>query len=114
MISCTEFIYSLVEDMGFSPETGDTVTRIVTAVFIVMLAIGADYLCKWIINGPLKRIAQKTHNTAPAGSMPTEKSLFHPRVRRPPLIPDRIPGPLNVPQYKTPEAPPKARPSPPS
>ncbi len=48
--------------MGFSPETGDTVTRIVTAVFIVMLAIGADYLCKWIINGPLKRIAQKTHN----------------------------------------------------
>lgn len=58
----TEFIYSLVEDMGFSPETGDTVTRIVTAVFIVMLAIGADYLCKWIINGPLKRIAQKTHN----------------------------------------------------
>lgn len=58
----TEFIYSLVEDMGFSPETGDTVTRIVTAVFIVMLAVGADYLCKWIINGPLKRIAQKTHN----------------------------------------------------
>lgn len=59
----TSFIYSIIEKMGFSPEVNTILERIVIVLFIIIVATVSDYICKWLINDPLKRLAQKTRNT---------------------------------------------------
>ena len=58
----TSHIYSLIETMEFSEQTNIILYRCVIILFIAILAVVSDYVSKWLINNPLKKLAQKTRN----------------------------------------------------
>lgn len=58
----TSYIYSLIETMEFSEQTNIILYRCVIILFIAILAVVSDYVSKWLINNPLKKLAQKTRN----------------------------------------------------
>lgn len=58
----TSHIYSLIETMEFSEQTNIILYRCVIILFIAILAVVSDYVSKWLINNPLKKLAQKTQN----------------------------------------------------
>ena len=58
----TSHIYSLIETMKFSEQTNIILYRCVIILFIAILAVVSDYVSKWLINNPLKKLAQKTRN----------------------------------------------------
>lgn len=58
----TSHIYSLIETMEFSEQTSIILYRCVIILFIAILAVVSDYVSKWLINNPLKKLAQKTRN----------------------------------------------------
>ena len=58
----TSHIYSLIETMEFSEQTNIILYRCVIILFITILAVVSDYVSKWLINNPLKKLAQKTRN----------------------------------------------------
>lgn len=58
----TSHIYSLIETMEFSEQTNIILYRCVIILFIAILAVVSDYASKWLINNPLKKLAQKTRN----------------------------------------------------
>lgn len=55
----TSHIYSLIETMEFSEQTNIILYRCVIILFIAILAVVSDYVSKWLINNPLKKLAQK-------------------------------------------------------
>lgn len=58
----TSHIYSLIETMELSEQTNIILYRCVIILFIAILAVVSDYVSKWLINNPLKKLAQKTRN----------------------------------------------------
>ena len=58
----TSHIYSLIETMEFSEQTNIILYRCVIILFIAIMAVVSDYVSKWLINNPLKKLAQKTRN----------------------------------------------------
>ncbi|MEG1574149.1 MAG: mechanosensitive ion channel [Bacteroidales bacterium] len=58
-----KYIQELFSSFDLSPVMMQILSRAIVIAFILFIAIISDYICKWIINNPLRKIAEKTKFT---------------------------------------------------
>lgn len=63
MQTIQNWIYHLLVDWGVVYDASSTLDNIIILLFIILLTIGIDYICRYIVLGMFKRLAQKTKNT---------------------------------------------------
>ena len=61
MINSGSWINGILIGWGVDPKIANTFDEMIIAAFLVILAIGLDYLCQAIFVGSMKKLAQHTH-----------------------------------------------------
>lgn len=61
MINLGSWMNGILIDWGVDPKIANTFDEMIIAAFLVILAIGLDYLCQAIFVGSMKKLAQHTH-----------------------------------------------------
>ena len=61
MINLGSWMNGILIGWGVDPKIANTIDEMIIAAFLVILAIGLDYLCQAIFVGSMKKLAQHTH-----------------------------------------------------
>lgn len=58
-----KYIQESLSSLDLSPATTRIFSQALVILFILFIAVISDYICKWIINNPLRKIAERTKVT---------------------------------------------------
>ena len=84
MINLGSWMNGILIGWGVDPKIANTFDEMIIAAFLVILAIGLDYLCQAIFVGSMKKLAQHTHYQW--DSLLLKRKVVHPLVHTIPGI----------------------------
>lgn len=95
-----EWVYHLLVNMGLIKESSSYLDNIVILVVIILITLGIDYICRYIVLGAFKRLAKRTKNQW--DDLIVDRKIIHKMMHILPAILIEIMLPLAFPASESP------------